>query len=263
MRSTVTIEREGGVALVSVDNPPVNAMGDATLRELREAAFELEADPAVRAVVVTGTGKIAFLAGADIREFDGMLGQPSDFRDHVALSRQTFRAWASLRPPTFAALQASALGGGLELALCCDQIVADPRAKLGLPEVKLGLIPGAGGTQRLSARVPLGLARWMLLSGEPIDAEEALRVGLVDRISEPGQVVAAARELAERLAAMSAPALAAAKRAQRGAIEGLALADGLQLESELFLGLTAGEDAREGVRAFIEKRPPRFSGSAG
>jgi len=262
MGQTVTVEVEDGVTVVTVDNPPVNAMGDQTLRELREAAFGIESDPDIRAVVVTGTGKIAFLAGADIREFDRMLDRPSDFRDHVALSRQTFRAWAALRPPTIAALQASALGGGLELALCCDQIVADPRVKLGLPEAKLGLIPGAGGTQRLAARVPFGLARWMLLSGEAIDTEQALRAGLVDRISERGEALSSAREIATRLAKMSPTALAAAKRAQRGAVEGLSLGDGLQLESELFLGLTEGPDAREGVRAFIEKRPARFGGSS-
>jgi enoyl-CoA hydratase/carnithine racemase len=249
----VRVERDGAVAVVTVDNPPVNAIGDPTLEGLEAAGEELRADASVRAVVLTGAGDKAFLAGADLEEFGRMLETGEGIDRHTAATRRVLGLWESLPQPVVAAVQAHALGGGLEVALVCDLIVADPTARFGVPEVRLGLIPGAGGTQRLPLRIGLGRAKELLLLGGSVDAAEAARLGLVNRVSAPGAALAEARELAERLAALPAVAVRAAKRATAASLEA-----GLDREHELFLEAFRSEDAREGVAAFVEKRPPAF-----
>ncbi|HET6507017.1 MAG TPA: enoyl-CoA hydratase/isomerase family protein [Baekduia sp.] len=257
MSETVIIERAGGVATVVVDNPPVNTLGDETLAGLTSAAATLGRDPDVRAIVLAGAGERTFLAGADLRELSALLGDAEGMRDHVALTNETFTAWAELPQPVIAAVGGHAVGGGLEVALVCDLIVADPRARLGLPEVGLGLIPGAGGTQRLPRRVGLGLARRLLMTGELLRAEAALAAGLVDVVSAEGEALAEARAVAERMAGLPARAVQAAKAALLAAGT-QRLPDGLVAERRLFLEVAASDDAREGAAAFLDKRSPRF-----
>jgi len=257
MAAVVDVRVTDRVATVTVDNPPVNSLDDATLGRLREVAAELAAADDVRAVVVTGAGGRVFLAGADLREFRAAMARPGAMEEHVALSRPTFDAWSALPQPVIAAVAGSALGGGLEFALVCDFVVADRRARFGLPEVTLGLIPGAGGTQRLPRRIGRAVASELLLLGAPVDAERAREVGLVTLVSEPGAVHEDAAQLAARLAALPSGALRAAKRAARDATEG-GISAGLDVERKLFLSVAASVDAREGVDAFLEKRAPRF-----
>jgi len=252
----VSVRAADGVAVVTIDNPPVNALSDGTLAGLEAVGERLAADDAVRAIVLTGTGSKAFAAGADIEEFNESLADVAWLERHTALTRRVLSLWETLAKPVVAAVQASAVGGGLELALVCDLIVADPSARFGFPEVTLGLIPGAGGTQRLPRAVPQAIARELVMLGSLVDAEKAYRVGLVNRVSELGQAVAEAEALAVRLAALPAVAIRSAKRALQGA--GLPLESGLDVERSLFHHVCASADAQEGVSAFVERRPPSF-----
>ncbi|HVV89944.1 MAG TPA: enoyl-CoA hydratase-related protein [Solirubrobacterales bacterium] len=246
-----------GVATVLISNPPANALADPVLEALGEVLADLAEDPAVRAVVIGGAGERIFVAGADLRQFDAALADAATMEGHAALTRRVFAALDALPMPTIAAVGGHAAGGGLELALACDLIVADPRARLGLPEVTLGLIPGAGGSQRLPRRVGRSRATRMLLLGEMVDAATAHEVGLVDVVAEPGAATATAGDLARRLAALPGRAVAAAKAALRTAGR-TNLDEGLERERELFLATAATADAREGVAAFLAKREPHY-----
>jgi enoyl-CoA hydratase/carnithine racemase len=250
------VEVEEGVALVLVDNPPVNALSNATIDALAEAGERIASDDGVRAVVLTGSGEKAFVAGADLDEFSSALGNRAWIEDHTARVRRMLDRWQSLPQPVVAAVQASAMGGGLEVLLVCDLVVADPDAQFGLPEVRLGLMPGAGGTQRLPRRIGVGPAKELLLLGTPIDAGEARRLGLVNRIAEPGGALVEARALATKLGRLSSASLRAIKQS---VASGGDLAQGLDAERALFIELFQSQDAREGVDAFIEKRRPVFA----
>ncbi len=254
MSRPVSVETSDGVSVVTVSNPPVNSLADNVLEALGDAAAELGGDPDTRAIVLTGSGDKAFMAGADLTEFQRLLAGDGSIEDHVALTRRTLDRLLALPQPVVAAVQASAMGGGLEVALTCDLIVADPAARLGCPEVRLGLMPGAGGTQRLPRRIPPGVARELLLLGRAIDALEAHRLGLVNRVAAPGAALAESLELASRLASLPARAVQSIKRV---------LSDdeaaGLDRERAAFLELFRSDDAREGVAAFVEKRPPSFT----
>ena len=245
------------VATATVDNPPVNALDDATLEALGEAARSLAERDDVRAVVLTGAGEKVFMAGADLRALAPVLGTPA-MAEHVGLTRPVFDAWRRLPQPVVAALRGNALGGGLELALTCDFLVADPRVRLGTPEVGLGLIPGAGGTQRLPRRVGWTAAMEMLLLGRLVKADRALALGLVNVVSEEGAALEEAQALAARLAALPALAIRAAKESARRGME-LGLDEGLDFERSLFLKVASSADAREGAEAFLGKREPRFT----
>ena len=254
----VGLSVEAGVATITVDNPPVNALDDPTLIGLREAAEEAGARDDVRAVVLTGTGEKAFIAGADLRTLAQALGPDGDaslMDEHVGLTGPAFAALTRIAAPVIAAVQANAVGGGLEFALCCDLIVAGARARFGLPEVTLGLIPGGGGTQRLARRVGGGTALELALGGRVIDAARALEIGLVNAVAE--DALAEARTLAERLARLPAVAIQAAKRAVRAGLDE-GIEPGLALERELFLAVARTADAAEGASAFLEKRRPEF-----
>lgn len=255
----VKLEVDAGVAVVTVDNPPINALSDRVLEQIGETTAGLK-DAAVRAVVVTGTGSQAFLAGADLAEFDKALGDRDAMRGHTELTAAVFESWAEIEAPTIAAVQASAVGGGLEFALNCDLIVAAAGVRLGLPEVTLGLMPGAGGTQRLPRRIGSARAAEMLLTGRLVKAEDALPLGLIDRLAEAGEALADAKALAERIAALPAVAVRGAKAALRAARD-LPLDQGLTFERERFLEVAASEDAKEGVSAFLAKRKPHFRNS--
>jgi enoyl-CoA hydratase len=257
-RTLVTVDpRDDGVTVLTLSQPPVNAMDNALLEQLALAAESLREDPNTRAVVLTGSGEKAFAAGARLDEFAAMLGHRSDIRHHTELSAWALRSVERLPQPVVAAVQASAMGGGLELALTCDLIVVDERARLGVPEVSLGLIPGAGGTQRLWRRVGPTRAAEMILLARPIDAARALELGLVNEVAPTGEALERALAMATRIAQLPARAVQAAKHALREGRD-LPLREGLALEREQFEAVLQTDDAREGVQSFLERRPPAF-----
>ncbi|MEW6224770.1 MAG: enoyl-CoA hydratase-related protein [Chloroflexota bacterium] len=245
-----------GVALVTLDRPEaLNALSFRLVAELADALEALDADPDVRAIVLTGAGSRAFAAGADIREM-------ADRTPETLAADGSFDRWDTvgrLRTPLIAAVRGFALGGGCELAMACDMIVAADTATFGQPEVKIGVIPGAGGTQRLARAIGKAKAMELVLTGRSIDAREAERLGLVTRVVEPDQTVPAALELAGRIAALPPLAVRAAKEAIARSDE-LPLAAGLAWERQAFLGLFATEDQKEGMAAFLDKRPARWTG---
>jgi enoyl-CoA hydratase len=254
----IAYEAADGVATITLNRPDVhNAMNETMRRELTGVFERLATDDAVRVVVVTGAGERAFSAGADIREFVAPQA-PVQFRD--SRRRVDFRQAMDRCPqPILAAVNGFALGGGLELALACDIRVAAATATLGLTEINLAIIPGGGGTQRLPRLLGRGKALELILTGARIPADEALRIGLVERVVPAGEALAATRELAHTIAAKAPVALRYAKEAVVKGLE-LPLADGLRLEGDLSTLLRTTEDRLEGARAFLEKRPPRWAG---
>ena len=247
------------VATITLNRPDVrNAMNTALREAMLQRFTALAVDDDVRVVVVTGAGERAFSAGADIREFVAPQ-VPVRFRE--TRRRLDFRQLLDRCPqPIVAAIRGYAFGGGLELALACDIRIAGDDARLGLTEVDLAIIPGGGGTQRLPRLVGRGKALEMILTGARIDAREALRIGLVERVVPAAEVKAAGLELARTLAAKAPVALRYAKEAVVKGLE-LPLADGLRLENDLATLLRTTEDRIEGAKAFLEKRKPRFSGT--
>ena len=249
----------GEVARLELDNPPMNLVNEELLTQLEAALATLEtcAPGDVRAVVVTGAGDRAFSAGSDVKAFEshrGAAGGPHFMREEGIFSRL-----ASLPMPTIAALEANALGGGLELALACDIRVASENAKLGLPEVRLAVTPGAGGTQRLSKVVGVGRAKELSLTGRIIDAHEAERIGLVSRVVPAGQAKAAAYEIGNEIAQRGPLAVREVKRLIDQSAD-LALDDGIKAEIDASERVFNSEDMLEGAHAFLEKRPPSYRG---
>jgi len=256
MSEFVHVERgEDGVAILRLDRPPANALSVAVLGEIAEAARGLTADPP-GAVVVTGGDKI-FAAGADIAEFGG----PEEAARISGHFREAFDAVADIPRMTIAAVAGYALGGGCELALACDLRVASDTATFGQPEVQLGIIPGAGGTQRLTRLVGPARAKDVILSGRRVTAGEALNIGLCDRIFPAAVLQAEARAMALSFATGAVAAHALAKRAIDAALEG-SLADGLSTEQELFVQVFETDDAKTGVQSFLENGPgkAKFTG---
>jgi enoyl-CoA hydratase len=252
------VEGAGPVTVVTINRPQVlNALDDTTLRELTDAFIAFESDAAVRCVILTGAGEKAFVAGADIAAMAGL--GADEGRAFAERGHRLAAVMESGRAPIIAAVNGFALGGGLELALACDFALGSSNARLGLPEVGLGVIPGFGGTQRLARRIGPGRARELIYTGNVIGADEGLRLGLLNAVTEPGAVLAAARTLAEKIASRAPLAVAAAKRAVREGAD-LPLAQSLTLEAELFGALFGTADQKEGMRAFLDKRPPKFEG---
>jgi enoyl-CoA hydratase/carnithine racemase len=245
----IRVEREGAAALVTITHPPVNAISRAVAVALLEALTAAEADPACRALVLTGDGDRHFSAGADLTEF------PAD----VTASVEVTRRLEASRLPVVAAVNGFALGGGCEFALACDLRICSANARFGQPEIKLGLIPGWGGTQRLPRLVGRGRALEMLLTGDQVDSARALAWGLVTRVVPPADLRQEALVLAGLLAERPPLAVAAIKRAVHRGLDG-PLEDGLRREREEFDRVLGSEDAREGLSAFLEKRPPRWRG---
>ena len=250
----IGIERDGTVAIVTIDRQEaLNALDQATLTELRDRLAELAGDADVRAVVLTGAGERAFVAGADIKAMAAMDMERA--RAWGALGHETALLLETMPKPTIAAVNGFALGGGCELALGCDVRYASTTAKLGQPEVSIGIIPGWGGTQRLPGVVGIGIAKELIMSGRLVDAEEALRIGLVNAVFSPEELMPKALELAHGFAAKSPLVLAAVKETTNRTFQG-----DLGAEAEAFADLFGSEDQTEGMAAFIEKREPRFSG---
>lgn len=249
------VERRGPVALITLDRPEaLNALCDALTIELTRALDATEADDSVGAVVLTGSAK-AFAAGADIKEM-----QPKTFSD-VYLEDFITASWvraATVRKPIIAAVAGYALGGGAELAMSCDMIIAADTATFGQPEITIGILPGAGGTQRLTRAVGKSKAMDMVLTGRTIDAEEAERIGLVARIVAAGSLVEEAVEIATKIAGFSRPATLMAKEAVNASFE-MPLAEGLRFERRLFHAAFATDGQTEGMAAFVEKRKPVFT----
>jgi enoyl-CoA hydratase len=256
IRVDAPVEGHDGVAFVTIDRPDArNALSFALLDELAEALEELDRDGRTRAVVLTGSGERAFAAGADIVEL-------ADQTPDRLRAERHFEAWDRLWAiglPLIAAVRGFALGGGCELAMSCDLIVAGDDAQFGQPEIRIGVMPGAGGTQRLTRAIGTARAMELILTGRTMPATEALAAGLVTSVVPAVDTVDAAFELADRIAAMPPLAIRAAKRSVRAAAE-LPLSAGLRAEREAFFDLFATDDQREGMRAFQEKRPPTWTG---
>ena len=256
--ANLKLERRDGVATLTLDRPvALNALDAATLRALRAAFRELDDDPGLRALVLTGAGERAFSAGADIAAMAAMA--PEEGAAFSRLGHEAMAAVEALAVPVIGALNGVALGCGLELALACDLLVAAERVRLGQPEINLGLIPGFGGTQRLVRRVGQARARELIYLGRAISAEEALRIGLVDRVVPAERVRAEAAALAAELAGKPPVALRQAKRTTAIAPD-VDCVTGCRYEVEAFGVTFASEDRAEGLRAFREKRTPVWKG---
>jgi len=251
------LKREGQVAWITIDHPPANALSQEVLAGLRSAFAQVEADSSLGAAVVTGAGDRFFVAGADIGEFTAV--GPDQTRANIADGQRLTLEMGLQRFPIVAAINGFALGGGLELAMACDLRLASSSAKLGQPEILLGIIPGWGGTQRLPRLVGRGRALELLLTGEQIGAERALELGLVNRVVEPDQLQAAAQDLAEKLARQAPLAVAAIKRAVSAGLD-QPLAAGLGFELNEFDATFRSADAAEGITAFLAKRQAQWSG---
>ena len=250
------MDRVGAVATVTVDRPDaMNALDRPTLEELRDRLAEVAEDESARVVVLTGSGEKAFVAGADIKYMSGL--DVDEATEWGGLGHRCAQLLETMPKPTIAAINGFALGGGCELALACDLRYAGSTAKLGQPEINLGIIPGWGGTQRLARVCGLGFAKDLILTGRLVDAEEALRIGLVSGVHDP--VLDRAREVAQQLAAKAPLALAAIKRTTNHVFQGDHV-DNLGREADEFGRLFASADAKEGMTAFVDKREPRFSG---
>lgn len=246
------MERE--IAIIEIDSPPLNIITDDLLTELDTVTEKIRN---VRALVITGTGDKAFVAGADIQQF------PSLNRESgialVEKGKRIFDRIAAFPFPVICAINGVALGGGLELALACDIRIAEKQAKLGLPEAKLGVLPGYGGTQRLTRLVGSGKAKELIFTGEYVSSNESLQMGLVERVVSPGAALEEAIDLAKKMSANGPQAIASAKRVIDEGL-GLPLHEAQKLESEQFGILCETGDMQEGVQAFMEKRTPAFQG---
>jgi enoyl-CoA hydratase len=256
MSDVITVERDGRVVILTLNRPDrLNAIGTPALECLDAVMADLASNDEVGALVITGAGK-AFSAGADIAEFSAFQ-RPTEFAAFIHHFTDTYAQLQQLPKPSVAAINGMAFGGGLELALACDLRVAAASARLGVPEIKLGLLPGAGGTARLTRMLPPGIAKQLLLTGDPLTATDAHRLGLVNEIAEDGNALSRALELASAMAALPAQALTAAKRLVDEGVD-MPLAAAVTLERETVSMLFGSDDRVEGVSAFLEKRPARF-----
>jgi enoyl-CoA hydratase len=252
------LERDGAVAIVTVNRPKVlNALNAPTLDELRRTVLALKHDDSVRAVILTGAGDKSFIAGADINELAQQT--PVSGRDHAMRGQHVLDLLENLGKPVIAAINGYALGGGCELAMACTIRVAADTARLGQPEINLGLIPGYGGTQRLARLVGRGRALEILLTGDQISAQEAYRLGLVNRVVPAAELMGEARRLAATLAGRAPVAARYIIDAVNRGLQ-VPLAEAQVFEATLFGLVASTDDMREGTRAFLEKRKPEFKG---
>jgi enoyl-CoA hydratase len=257
----ISSERDGHVAVVTIDHPPVNALSAALLEELEAEIERLDADDDVRAILLVGAGERAFVAGADISEFPSLREAAAEANERGSARgiQKLGHRMDAARTPFVAAIQGFCLGGGLELAMCCDVRVASEDAQLGQPEIKLGLIPGGGGTQRLPRLVGIGRAQYLNMTGDFIDAATAADWGLVEKVVPREELREAAVGLARSIAARSPVAIAVLRELARTTRD-LSLEEGLRREADGFRRCLESEDGAEGVAAFLEKREPSFTG---
>ena len=252
------LERDGAVAIITVNRPKVlNALNTQTLDELRRAILELQRDDAVRAVVLTGSGEKAFIAGADINELATQT--PTSGRDHARTGQHVLDLIEHMGKPVVAAINGFALGGGCELAMACTIRLAADTARLGQPEINLGIIPGYAGTQRLARLVGRGRALEILLTGDMVPAQEAYRLGLVNRVVPAAELMAEAKKLAATLASKAPVAVRYILEAVHRGLD-MPFAEAQTFEATLFGLVVSTEDMREGTKAFLEKRKAEFKG---
>lgn len=255
---TLILERQGSVAILKMNRPPVNPLNVKLYLEMYDALCALEADDSVAAIVITGAGEKAFAAGLDVKDVaNKSVAEIDAFQNTVP--KQCFEKLTGIAKPTIAAVFGLALGGGAEVALCCDLRIASADATFGLPEINLGIMPGSGATQRLSRLVGTSKAKELMFTGDTIGAEEAYRIGLVNRVVPREKLMEEAMALATKLAAKPRVALALIKRCVDNGMN-MDLASGLTLERNSFVITYASDDGREGMNAFIEKRKPVFKG---
>jgi len=251
-------EVRDAIAWITFNRPKVlNALNRQTILELGQALDAAQGDDAVRVLILTGAGEKAFVAGADISELAKMT--PITGQETSLLGQSTIRKLETMGKPSIAAINGYCLGGGCEMALACSMRVASKTAKIGQPEVTLGIMPGYGGSQRLPPLVGKGRAHEMILTGQMISAEEALRIGLVNHVTEPGELLAACEAIARKIIAQAPLAVRYSMEAIERGLE-MPQEEGLYLEASLFGLCAATEDMREGTRAFLEKRPAQFKG---
>jgi len=253
---TLLYEKEDGIGLVTINRPEtLNALNSEVYTELYDVFQKIEEDSDVRVVILTGSGERAFVAGADIAE---MQPQNSiEINGFINIIREASDYISNLSKPVIAALNGFTLGGGCELAMCCDLRIASEKAKLGQPEINLGVIPGAGGTQRLPRLIGMSRAKELIFTGDIIDAKTAFMMGLVDKIVPPDMLMAETKELAKKIMSKSGVTLALAKKAMNSGAN-TDLSSALDIEAQCFARCFATEDQKEGMKAFLEKRKPEF-----
>ncbi|MHB8566311.1 MAG: enoyl-CoA hydratase/isomerase family protein [Nitrososphaerales archaeon] len=255
----VKTKKEENFLLITLDHPPVNAVNRQMLVELEASIKQGNDDTEVIGLVVTGSGSNAFCAGADLKSIQNL--KPEDALSFVSAGHKAYSAVEDSAKPVLAAINGLTLGGGNELAMSCDLRFASDRARFGQPEVNLGLIPAWGGTQRMTRLIGAAKAKELIFSGQIINAQEALRIGLVNKIVPDGEEVRAATDYVRMLAAKSSPlAIIQAKMAINKGLQKASLQEALQFELDAMKVLATSEDLREGMLAFLEKRPPKFTG---
>ncbi|WP_226666074.1 enoyl-CoA hydratase [Metabacillus litoralis] len=257
MSEIVKVERKNAIAIITIENPPLNVMNHKVVQKLDAVFTELEADQSVVSIILTGAGDKAFMAGADIKEFPLLIGKKG-IRENFMENHRIFNKIDFCEKPTIAVLNGLTLGGGCELALTCDLRIAEEHVFIGLPEIKLGLFPGGGGTQRLPRAIGEARAKEMMYTGEPIDAIKAEKIGLVNEVVTKGEGLKKAIELATKLSQFSIPVLSKIKKAVDNGLD-TSLCEGIEREAELFEEVFQTDDIKEGVGAFIEKRKPVFT----
>lgn len=255
---TILVDKDGALGIITLNRPSVNALNTKLLAELSFALLELERNADVRAIIVTGAGEKAFAAGADISELNALPGAIAG-ADQARMGQSITRQIERLRTPVIMAVNGFALGGGCEIAMAGDIRIASENAKFGQPEVSLGLMPGYGGSQRTTRLVGKGMAMYMCLTGEMIDANEALRAGLVEKVVPLAELLNEAKRIGNAIAAKAPLAIAATKRAINNGAH-LAIDDALELEALEFGTLISTQDFKEGTSAFLEKRKPAWRG---
>lgn len=256
MTTFLNVEINNKIAVVTIDNPPLNVISKAIFEELGQVFSILKDDDSVSTVILTGKGSKAFAAGADIKEFPQLMGNPH-MKEVVMQTHHVLNEIDDFPKPTLAVLNGMTFGGGCELALCCDIRIAESHATLALPEVTLGLFPGGGGTQRLPRLIGEARAKEMMYTGDTITAKRAEAMGLVNQVVDEGNGLSVAKKLAAKIAGHSLQSLSRIKKAiDEGS--NLALQDGLKREIGLFVEVFQTEDIKEGVKAFIEKRKPQY-----
>ncbi len=255
---TLLVEKEGNLGIIKLNRPPVNPLNAQSYRDLYDAVCELDDDAAVGAIIITGNGDKAFAAGLDVKDVMGK--STVEILDFTwKAPRRAFDKLTGIGKPTIAAVFGLALGGGCEVAICCDLRIASEDAVFALPEINLGIMPGSGATQRLPRLLGVGRAKEILFTGDNINAQEAYRIGLVSKVVPKEKLMDEARALAKKLAAKAPKSLALIKKCVDSGLD-MDLPSGLTLEMDCFSIAFTSEDGREGVNAFVEKRKPTFKG---